>query len=391
MISKSKTLKKNLTTKNYVNSMIDYTSYKYLDIQKKWIICEGYLHYRYDQIKLLNLSRFANYYVVLAKIPIEDDKPIFVMYLYGNQKQKPFKFFQLDEYERISDQCSKPIESKYVLFELIGKDKSDIEVFGANNSDERDKWIKYIHQILNRTNHNFISNDSTQRIINNEYHTQEERHSSLSESNSTSILRHRPPPPIPDERYLKLNENNQREIQRCHRSASSPTADNIYLSVTKSSQCFIKGYYETNTKSQSNLEIETEKDNSTSLEDKSFTWADIFYANERNDHANILNTICQIGAFLVRPHSIKSNSNHHDHTLSIYAYGEIIKYKILILSNGKYSLVTNNSQPCFFTIPDLCQYYTNHELPRSTLRVNSIKETVENIYLERPYTYYAYH
>ncbi|CAF1126358.1 unnamed protein product [Rotaria sordida] len=218
-----------------------------------------------------------------------------------------------------------------------------------------------------------------------------ERHSSLSESNSTSILRHRPPLPIPDERYLKLNENNQREIQRCHRSASSPTADNIYLSVTKSSQCFIKGYYETNTKSQSNLEIETEKDNSTSLEDKSFTWADIFYANERNDHANILNTICQIGAFLVRPHSIKSNSNHHDHTLSIYAYGEIIKYKILILSNGKYSLVTNNSQPCFFTIPDLCQYYTNHELPRSTLRVNSIKETVENIYLERPYTYYAYH
>ncbi|CAF0975004.1 unnamed protein product [Rotaria sordida] len=391
MISKSKALKKNLTTKNHANSMIDYTSYKYLDIQKKWIICEGYLHYRYDQIKLLNLSRFANYYVVLAKIPIEDDKPIFVMYLYGNQKQKPLKFFQLDEYERISDQCSKPIESKYVLFELIGKDKSDIEVFGANNSDERDKWIKHIHQILNRTNHNFISNDSTQRIINNEYHTQEERHSSLSESNSTSILRHRPPLPIPDERYLKLNENNQREIQRCHRSASSPTADNIYLSVTKSSQCFIKGYYETNTKSQSNLEIETEKDNSTSLEDKSFTWADIFYANERNDHANILNTICQIGAFLVRPHSIKSNSNHHDHTLSIYAYGEIIKYKILILSNGKYSLVTNNSQPCFFTIPDLCQYYTNHELPRSTLRVNSIKETVENIYLERPYTYYAYH
>ncbi|CAF1088736.1 unnamed protein product [Rotaria sordida] len=139
--------------------MIDYTSYKYLDIQKKWIICEGYLHYRYDHIKLLNLSRFANYYVVLAKTPIEDDTPIFVMYLYGNQKQKPFKFFQLDEYERISDQCSKPIESKYVLFELIGKDKSDIEVFGANNSNERDKWIKHIHQILNRTNHNFISNE----------------------------------------------------------------------------------------------------------------------------------------------------------------------------------------------------------------------------------------
>ncbi|CAF4440374.1 unnamed protein product [Rotaria sp. Silwood2] len=100
MISKNKTLKKSTTTKKNVNSLIDYTSYKYLDIQKKWIICEGHLHYRYDQIKLFHISQFAMYYIVLAKIPIEDDQQIFAMYLYRNQKQKPSKFFQLDEYER---------------------------------------------------------------------------------------------------------------------------------------------------------------------------------------------------------------------------------------------------------------------------------------------------
>ncbi|CAF3492425.1 unnamed protein product [Rotaria sp. Silwood1] len=89
-----------MTTKKHINSMIDYTSYKYLDIQKKWIICEGHLHYYYHQIKLLNISQFAMYYVVLAKIPIEDDKQFFVMYLYQNQKHKPSKIFQLDAYER---------------------------------------------------------------------------------------------------------------------------------------------------------------------------------------------------------------------------------------------------------------------------------------------------
>ncbi|CAF3511019.1 unnamed protein product [Rotaria sp. Silwood1] len=89
-----------MTTKKHINSMIDYTSYKYLDLQKKWIICEGHLHYYYHQIKLLNISQFAMYYVVLAKIPIEDDKQFFVMYLYQNQKHKPSKIFQLDAYER---------------------------------------------------------------------------------------------------------------------------------------------------------------------------------------------------------------------------------------------------------------------------------------------------
>jgi hypothetical protein len=40
------------------------------------------------------------YYVVLAKIPIEDEKDIIGIYLYRNQKYKPSNFFQLDEYER---------------------------------------------------------------------------------------------------------------------------------------------------------------------------------------------------------------------------------------------------------------------------------------------------
>jgi hypothetical protein len=38
---------------------------------------------------------------------------------------------------RISDQCSKPVKSKYYLFELVGKDQNDIEIFGANDVTER--------------------------------------------------------------------------------------------------------------------------------------------------------------------------------------------------------------------------------------------------------------
>lgn len=51
-ISKTYTTKK----KNF-NSTTDYTSVRYLDIQKKWIICEGNLNYRYDYIKFVNISR----------------------------------------------------------------------------------------------------------------------------------------------------------------------------------------------------------------------------------------------------------------------------------------------------------------------------------------------
>lgn len=40
------------------------------------------------------------YYVVLAKIPTDDQKEIMGIYLYRNQKQKPSNFFQLNEYER---------------------------------------------------------------------------------------------------------------------------------------------------------------------------------------------------------------------------------------------------------------------------------------------------
>ncbi len=100
------------------------------------------------------------YYVVLAKISNEDEKEIIAIYLYRNQKHKPSNFFQLNEYEkwrlenfmkrifsffsnRISDHCSKPIKSSYYLFELVGKDPSDIEIFGANNVNDLEvgRWM----------------------------------------------------------------------------------------------------------------------------------------------------------------------------------------------------------------------------------------------------------
>ncbi|CAF4396104.1 unnamed protein product, partial [Adineta steineri] len=59
----------------------------------------------------------------------------------------------------ISDQCSKPVKSKYFLFELTGKHQNDIEIFGANNVIERDNWIKYISEALDWTKQNLISDN----------------------------------------------------------------------------------------------------------------------------------------------------------------------------------------------------------------------------------------
>lgn len=42
----------------------------------------------------------AMYYVVLAKIPIDNEREILMIYLYRNRKHKPSFFFELDEYER---------------------------------------------------------------------------------------------------------------------------------------------------------------------------------------------------------------------------------------------------------------------------------------------------
>lgn len=40
------------------------------------------------------------YYVVLAKIPLENQREVMGIYLYMNEKHKPANFFQLNEYER---------------------------------------------------------------------------------------------------------------------------------------------------------------------------------------------------------------------------------------------------------------------------------------------------
>lgn len=106
---KSKTSKKDL----------ECASYKYSDIQSQWILCEGHLNYRSVQIKMFNISqclsylrqfKFTNllfssclvamYYVVLAKIPIDHEREILMIYLYRNRKHKPSFFFELDEYEK---------------------------------------------------------------------------------------------------------------------------------------------------------------------------------------------------------------------------------------------------------------------------------------------------
>lgn len=132
MATKSKTSKKDL----------DCTSYKYSDIQSEWILCEGHLNYRSVQIKMLNISQFAMYYVILAKIPIENEKDMIMIYLYRNKKHKPSFFFDLNQYEKILDKSTKSLKTNYYLFELVGKKSHGIEIFGANNAIERQKPIQ---------------------------------------------------------------------------------------------------------------------------------------------------------------------------------------------------------------------------------------------------------
>ncbi|CAM4934172.1 unnamed protein product [Rotaria socialis] len=415
MTSKSKALKGSLTTKNAVNASIDCTSPKYTDIEKRWIIYEGYLNYRYGQIKFLNLSQFAVYYVVLAKLPIARDKQIMVMYLYRNQKKKSSNVFQLDNYEKLSDQCSKTIKSHCYLFELIGKNQRDIEIFGTITSDERDKWMKYVRQAFNYKNQNSISNNfsnvrqdltlswkddlqnkdciETDVIYNYQPFTQkeeQERDSPHLYTSSTSC--YRPASSIQYEKFLRSNENNEIEIEQRHRFDSLQTEDNIYLCVKPTPSVFDEEHDKKNkcSISQPELQRTTERGLSTSTANDSFTWDDIFYTNDLNDYADILITSCQNGAFLVRPQSKKTNSNNHDYTLSIYTSGKVIKYKILSLPNKTYTLQNNKSQPCFVDIPHLCQYYTNHRLPCSTSGDDCTKGNFKNVYLTWPYTYYCH-
>ncbi|CAF1389417.1 unnamed protein product [Adineta steineri] len=408
LVSKSITLKKN------GSSFIDYTLYKHSDLNETWIICEGHLNYRYDRIKLLNISQFAIYYVVLAKIPTNDNKEIMTIYLYRNQQQKPSNFFQLNEYERISDQCSKPVKSKYFLFELTGKHQTDIEIFGANNVIERDNWIKYISEALDWTKQNLISDnlsinepnfrrswkedsyktehvnayvrshyepfvdskDGNQSIINNGLHN------TSSVPSTIFMLPHRSPPPIRKDEPLNSNNKKQNGMHRSHSFPVCQTTEkNVYLQAQEILPSVIKEDDEISHRHQPTL-----------LEDRLFTWDDIFYSNELQDHARVLNDIGEIGAFLIRPQSENNHKlNEHKYTLSIYAFGGIIKYRILYLSNNKISLINDINQPSFDSIPNLCQYYTNHPLPRSSSRDNTSKASVGNLCLKWPYTYYLHY
>ncbi len=62
--------------------------------------------------------------------------------------KNPINFYFLF-LNRVFDRCSKPIKSSYYLFELIGKDQNDIEIFGANNTNEREvRTIKLSQKLI---------------------------------------------------------------------------------------------------------------------------------------------------------------------------------------------------------------------------------------------------
>lgn len=124
------------------------------------------------------------------------------------------------------------------------------------------------------------------------------------------------------------------------------------------------------------------------VDEQSFTWKEIFYSNENDDHAQVLNNIGQIGTFLVRPQLKSAAAKDHQYTLSILAFGGIIKYKIFELWDKQFSLTIDDDEPDFRSIPELCLFYTNHPLPRSATKNASKKASVGNLQLKFPYKFY---
>lgn len=94
--------------------------------------------------------------------------------------------------------------------------------------------------------------------------------------------------------------------QRSNRMTTDESPDNAYIRIDDTPQ-------------------------SLSFDEQSLTWDDVFYSNEKDDHANVLIGIAEIGAFLIRPSSQANSSNDHQYTLSVYTFEGIVKYKILKL------------------------------------------------------------
>ncbi|CAF1126913.1 unnamed protein product [Rotaria sordida] len=116
-------------------SPIEYTSYKYENIQSEWIIHQSHLKYLYNT-KIFGDSQFETYLVVLTRIPIENFEYKIGLYLYSNENKSPSYFFEIDQTTQIYDQCNRIIEStsKYFLFELKFINNEDkTEIFGAKD------------------------------------------------------------------------------------------------------------------------------------------------------------------------------------------------------------------------------------------------------------------
>ncbi|CAF3758919.1 unnamed protein product, partial [Rotaria sordida] len=231
-------------------SPIEYTSYKYENIQSEWIIHQSYLKYLYNT-KIFGDSQFETYLVVLTRIPIENFE--------------------------IYDQCNRIIEStsKYFLFELKFINNEDkTEIFGAkdifqqqirksNNKDNvYQKWKK-------KTNYFSSCQDYTKRNV--LYNHQQYLSCSITQSDSEFS------------------------------SSKVEPIEHVQSSISKNAEHYL-----------SYIQLQS-NDNSKLFQEKRLVWNDIFYRNEHDDYQSILTRTHEYGTFLIRPQSKKSSSSDHDY------------------------------------------------------------------------------
>ncbi|CAF1582240.1 unnamed protein product [Adineta ricciae] len=319
-----------------------YETYKYDEIDSKWIIYQDQLQYLHNK-SILGESLFKTIHVVLAQVPIQHVNDIIGLYLYIEDKNTPIEFFPINQKTKIIERCRRvitPIPTCF-LFELQLNDRAESVIFGAKDDQTRKVWISQLKNVLSQSNTKTTDQDS--------YLT--------------------PTPLI--ESDVKPSDSLTPSIQSWYRPFEH-VSDNHWRNILLTRDCFsLTSNSHANDQNVEHLKTEPNS------ELPGILWNEIFYSNDKNDYIDVLTRTGQSGVFLIRPQTKKTSSNDHDYTLCLY-------HKLLgirsfpiyeIKSRGAEYSLARKGHETFVDMLQLCQYYMRNPLPMLT----------KDIFLTKPY------
>ncbi|CAF1582030.1 unnamed protein product [Adineta ricciae] len=323
-------------------SLYEYETYKYDEIDSKWIIYQDQLQYLHNK-SILGESLFKTIHVVLAQVPIQHLNDIVGLYLYIDDKNTPINFFQINQKTKIIERCRRvitPIPTCF-LFELQLNDREESVIFGAKDDQTRKVWISQLKNVLSQSN--------TKTKDQEPYLT------------PTPLIESDVKPSVPltssiqpwYRPFERVSDNHSRNILL--------TRD--YFSLTSNSHHVDQNAGHLKTESNS--------------EPPGILWNEIFYSNDKDDYIDVLTRTGQSGVFLIRPQSKKIRSNDHDYTLCLYhKLLGIRSFPIYEIKSreAEYSLARKGRET-FADMLQLCQYYMRNPLPMLT----------KDIFLTKPY------